>query len=65
MGDVQLTCIKRQHHYTGVVMVTTPQDAALADALKAINMFKMEAINIPILGVKTKYVLFTPAEPPQ
>ncbi|MEZ4928072.1 MAG: Mrp/NBP35 family ATP-binding protein [Saprospiraceae bacterium] len=63
-GDVQLTLVQTVP-LTGVVMVTTPQDVALADALKAINMFKMEAINIPILGVVENMAWFTPAELPE
>jgi ATP-binding protein involved in chromosome partitioning len=45
-------------------MVTTPQQVAVADAVKAMNMFRMENINVPILGVIENMAWFTPAELP-
>ncbi len=62
-GDVQLTLVQTVP-VTGVVLVTTPQDVALADAVKAMNMFMMESINVPILGVVENMSWFTPAELP-
>ncbi len=47
-GDVQIT-LAQNVHLTGAVVVTTPQDVALADVKKAVSMFK--EVNIPILGV--------------
>ena len=47
-GDVQLTLCQRTH-VTGAIVVSTPQDVALLDARKAINMF--ETLNTPILGL--------------
>lgn len=47
-GDVQLT-LTQILQVTGVVIVTTPQDVALADAIKGINMF--QKMNVPILGI--------------
>lgn len=62
-GDVQLTLVQTVP-VTGVVLVTTPQDVALADALKAMNMFLMPQINVPILGVVENMAWFTPEELP-
>ena len=45
-------------------MVTTPQEVAVADALKAMNMFRMENINVPILGIVENMAWFTPEELP-
>lgn len=63
-GDVQLTLVQSVP-VTGVVMVTTPQEVALVDAVKAMNMFMMESINVPILGVVENMAWFTPAELPE
>ncbi len=62
-GDVQLTLVQTVP-VTGVVIVTTPQDVALADAIKAVNMFLLPQINVPILGVVENMSWFTPAELP-
>ncbi len=62
-GDVQLTLVQTVP-VTGVVLVTTPQEVALADALKAMNMFLMPQINVPILGVVENMAWFTPEELP-
>lgn len=62
-GDVQLTLVQTVP-VTGVVMVTTPQEVALADAIKALNMFRLEQIGVPILGVVENMSWFTPAELP-
>ncbi len=62
-GDVQLTLVQTVP-VTGVVLVTTPQEVALADAVKAMNMFQMPQINVPILGVVENMAWFTPAELP-
>ncbi len=63
-GDVQLTLVQTAP-ITGVVLVTTPQDVALADAIKAKNMFMLPEINVPILGVVENMSWFTPAELPK
>jgi ATP-binding protein involved in chromosome partitioning len=47
------------------VIVTTPQKVALADAQKALAMFRQKAINVPILGVIENMAYFTPAELPE
>ncbi len=62
-GDVQLTLVQTVP-VTGAVIVTTPQDVALADAVKAVNMFLLDQINVPILGVVENMSWFTPAELP-
>ena len=62
-GDVQLTLVQTVP-VTGAVIVTTPQDVALADAVKAVNMFMLDQINVPILGVVENMSWFTPAELP-
>ncbi len=62
-GDVQLS-LAQTVPITGAVLVTTPQDVALADAVKAMNMFKMETIDVPILGVVENMSWFSPAELP-
>lgn len=62
-GDVQLTLVQTVP-VTGVVLVTTPQEVAVADAVKAMNMFKMPQIDVPILGVVENMSWFTPAELP-
>lgn len=62
-GDVQLSLVQTAP-ITGAVLVTTPQTVALADAVKAMNMFQMPNINIPILGVVENMAWFTPAELP-
>jgi ATP-binding protein involved in chromosome partitioning len=62
-GDIQLTLVQTVP-VTGVVIVTTPQQVAVADAIKATNMFQMESINVPILGIVENMAWFTPAELP-
>ncbi len=62
-GDVQLTLVQTVS-VTGVVLVTTPQEVALADAIKAMNMFFLEHVNVPVLGVVENMAYFTPAELP-
>jgi ATP-binding protein involved in chromosome partitioning len=62
-GDVQLTLVQTVP-VTGVIMVTTPQEVALADAVKGMNMFLLPSVNVPILGVVENMSWFTPAELP-
>lgn len=50
---------------TGAVIVSTPQKVALADAIKGINMFQNEKVNVPILGIVENMAWFTPAELPE
>lgn len=62
-GDIQLTMVQSVP-VTGAVMVTTPQDVAMIDAVKAMNMFLMSTVKVPILGVVENMAWFTPAELP-
>jgi len=62
-GDIHLSLVQ-SIPLTGVVIVTTPQEIALADARKAVNMFSNEKINVPILGIVENMSWFTPAELP-
>jgi ATP-binding protein involved in chromosome partitioning len=62
-GDIQLTLVQTVP-VTGAVMVTTPQEVAVADAVKAMNMFLLPTVNVPILGVVENMSWFTPAELP-
>jgi ATP-binding protein involved in chromosome partitioning len=50
---------------TGAVVVTTPQEVALAAAIKGVNMFINEKVSVPILGVIENMAWFTPAELPE
>jgi len=63
-SDIHLTMVQ-ELAVTGAVIVSTPQDVALADAIKGINMFKGEKINVPILGLVENMAWFTPAELPE
>lgn len=62
-GDIQLT-LSQTVPVTGAVIVTTPQEVALADARKAVAMFRLESIRIPVIGVVENMAYFTPAELP-
>ncbi len=62
-GDIQLTLVQ-SIPITGVVMVTTPQEVAYVDAVKAMNMFLLDNVNVPILGVVENMAWFTPKELP-
>ena len=62
-GDIQLTLVQTIP-LTGVVMVTTPQQVAVIDAIKAANMFSMEQINVPILGIVENMAFFCPPDMP-
>jgi ATP-binding protein involved in chromosome partitioning len=63
-GDVHIT-VAQTFPVTGAVIVTTPQNVALADAKKGIGMFLMSAINVPLLGIVENMSYFTPAELPE
>lgn len=62
-GDIHLTLMQTVP-VTGVVIVTTPQNVALADAKKGIAMFGQAQINVPIIGLVENMAYFTPAELP-
>lgn len=63
-GDIHLTLMQTVP-VTGVIVVTTPQDVALADAKKGIAMFGQAQINVPIIGLVENMSYFTPAELPE
>lgn len=60
-GDIHLT-MAQIVPVTGVVMVTTPQEVALADARKAISMFSIQGITLPVLGVVENMAYFVPPD---
>jgi ATP-binding protein involved in chromosome partitioning len=62
-GDIQLTLVQTVP-LTGAILVTTPQELAVVDAVKAMNMFMLDSLNVPILGVVENMSWFTPAELP-
>jgi ATP-binding protein involved in chromosome partitioning len=62
-GDVQLTMVQTVP-VTGAVIVSTPQAVAMADARKAITMFRQAQINVPVLGIVENMAYFTPEELP-
>ncbi|MCL4106253.1 UNVERIFIED_CONTAM: hypothetical protein GTU68_061095 [Idotea baltica] len=62
-GDLHLTIVQRLS-VTGVVVVTTPQKVALADARKGAEMFRAPQINVPILGIVENMAYFTPEDMP-
>ncbi len=62
-GDIHLSIVQ-QVPITGAVVVSTPQNIALADAKKGVGMFQMEAINVPVLGIVENMAYFTPEELP-
>src|SRR3954467_15675137 len=62
-GDIHLTLVQTVP-VTGVVVVTTPQEVALADAKKGIAMFGQAQIKVPIIGLVENMSYFTPAELP-
>lgn len=62
-GDIQLTLVQTVP-VTGAVIVTTPQEVSVVDAVKAMNMFLLPSVNVPILGVVENMSWFTPKELP-
>ncbi len=63
-GDIHLS-IMQSMPITGSVIVSTPQNVALADAKKGVAMFQQESINVPVLGIIENMAYFTPAELPE
>lgn len=63
-GDIHLTIVQ-EAKVSGVAIVSTPQNVALADARKAFSMFNSEKIKVPILGLIENMSYFTPAELPE
>ena len=63
-SDIHLTLVQTLA-ITGVVVVTTPQEVALADARKGVAMFTGDKVNVPILGLVENMAWFTPAPHPE
>ena len=62
-GDIQLT-ISKDLKISGAIFVSTPQELAVADVRRAVNMFNNKDINVPILGLVENMAYFTPKELP-
>jgi ATP-binding protein involved in chromosome partitioning len=62
-GDIHLS-IMQSLPLTGAVVVSTPQNVALADARKGVAMFQQDSINVPVLGIIENMAYFTPEELP-
>ncbi len=62
-SDIHLTLVQSLA-VTGAVIVSTPQDVALADVVKGVSMFTAKNVNVPILGLVENMAWFTPAELP-
>ena len=62
-SDIHLTLVQ-EVSVTGAIVITTPQEVALADAVKGISMFRSDKINVPVLGLVENMSWFTPAELP-
>jgi ATP-binding protein involved in chromosome partitioning len=63
-SDIHLTMVQTLA-VTGAIVVTTPQDVALADARKGVSMFRGDKVNVPVLGLIENMAWFTPAELPE
>lgn len=63
-GDIQLT-LAQTMPVTGAIIVSTPQQVALADVVRGVELFRNEAVGIPVLGFVENMAYFTPAELPQ
>ena len=62
-SDIHLTVVQTLP-VTGSVIVTTPQDVALADVIKGVSMFRSKSIEVPVLGIVENMSWFTPEELP-
>ena len=63
-SDIHLTLVQ-EVPVTGAIVISTPQDVALADAIKGIAMFRSNKIDVPVLGLVENMSWFTPAELPE
>ena len=63
-GDIHISMV-HDIPLSGAVIVTTPQQVAITDVIKSINMFRHKDINIPIYGLVENMAWFTPAELPE
>lgn len=62
-GDIHLSLVQTVP-LDGAVIVSTPQEVALADARKGVNMFQLDTINVPVVGIVENMAWFTPEELP-
>lgn len=62
-SDIHLTLVQTVP-VTGAIIVTTPQDVALADVIRGVNMFKGKGVDVPVLGLIENMAWFTPEELP-
>jgi len=62
-SDIHLTLVQTVT-LTGAVIISTPQDVAVADAIKGISMFRNSSINVPVIGLIENMAWFTPEELP-
>ncbi|MGJ8661422.1 MAG: P-loop NTPase [Bacteroidota bacterium] len=62
-GDIHLSLVQTVP-LDGAVIVSTPQEVALADARRGVNMFRMDSLKVPIVGIVENMAWFTPAELP-
>ena len=60
-GDIHLSLVQAIP-LTGAVVVSTPQDIALADAKKGVNMFQMDSIDVPVVGIVENMSYFVPLD---
>jgi len=63
-SDIHLTLVQTIP-VTGAIIVTTPQDVALADVIKGVNMFRSKTVDVPVLGLVENMAWFTPEELPE
>jgi ATP-binding protein involved in chromosome partitioning len=63
-SDIHLTLVQ-EVPVTGAIIISTPQEVALADAVKGIAMFRSNKIEVPVLGLVENMAWFTPAELPE
>lgn len=62
-GDIHLSLVK-DVPLTGAIVVSTPQEVALADARKGVGMFRLESINVPVIGLIENMAYFVPPDMP-
>lgn len=62
-GDIHLTLVQ-QIPLTGAIVISTPQEIALVDVRKALGMFSLPQINVPVIGLVENMAYFTPEELP-
>jgi ATP-binding protein involved in chromosome partitioning len=63
-GDIHLSLVQTAP-LDGAIIISTPQEVALADARRGVNMFKLDSLKVPVLGIVENMAWFTPAELPE